>query len=121
MVLLEAIAHVLGIRFTSSAALPSRTVSSAGTSPIASPVADLHGLSLHTPSVRSSAGSSDISAHSSIISLFNIHLTLLIFLTGVHTHPVEGSGAGAEPLSRASSLGHASVPGAPDAPDAPTN
>ena len=121
MVLLEAIAHVLGIRFTSSAAPPSRTVSSAATSPIASPVADLRGLSLHTPSVGSSAGSSDISAHSSIISLFYICLTLLIFLTGVHAHPVEGSGAGAEPLSRASSLGHASVPGAPDAPDAPTN
>ena len=67
LVLLEAIAHALGIRHSSPAAPPSRNLSSAGNSPIASPVANLHGLSLRTTSVRLSAGSSDRSAHSSII------------------------------------------------------
>ena len=68
LVLLEAIAHALGIRHSSPAAPPSRSLSSAGNSPIASPVANLRGLSLRTTSVGSSAGSSNRSAHSSIIT-----------------------------------------------------
>ena len=68
LVLLEAIAHALGIRHASPAAPPSQNLSSTGNSPIASPVANLRGLSLRTASVGSSAGSSDRSAHSSIIT-----------------------------------------------------
>jgi hypothetical protein len=85
--------------------------SSAGNSPLTSPVANLHGISLRPPSIASSAASSMKSAHSgtfSFLSLFILYTALIICLIGVRASPMDISGGspaqGSTPALRAASV-----------------